>query len=299
MTPRKAKQTSNNLFFGVSACVFCALIFGFFPPAARVAYADGANITMVVLFTTFCRMVGLYGYTLVKKDKIFTHFNVYKPSIIAGLFQALSVIGILGGSYFMPGAVVIVIMFTYSLMLLLFNAWKGQIKLNLINVTATVMALVGLAFVLDIFSDGLKYAPAGIALALLAAVCTFARTYIYGKASQVRSAISVGAESFIIATIALLPMMLWEFPALAQSTWGMLMLLACAMALTIGSFGMFWGIATLGAYRFSMIMKLEPVFTTIFGIVLVGDILSGDQYLGIIIVLFSLIGLQIFDRQKT
>jgi drug/metabolite transporter (DMT)-like permease len=62
--------------------------------------------------------------------------------------------------------------------------------------------------------------------------------------------------------------------------------------------GMFYGIAYLGSYKFSMIMKLEPVFTTIFGIVLVNDVLDNVQYAGIALVLFSLIALQLFDKQN-
>ena len=283
---------------GVLICIASAIIFGLYPPAARGVYQDGGNITFVILVTTFSRFSGLYLLALIKNQKLFQKFTDYKTSLYAGFFQALSIIGILGGSYFMPGGVVIIIMFTYSLMLLFFSSWRGDMVLNRANILSTLTALIGLGMVLNINQYGLSYPITGIALAFMAAVATFARTYIFGQQTKSRHPLVTGAETFAVACAVLVFLIFWDFPHPPASSSGYIMITIAALSLTIGSFGMFYGIAYLGAYKFSMIMKLEPVFTTIFGILLIGDFLSPIQYFGIVLVLGSLISLQLFDKQK-
>lgn len=286
-------------FIGVLICLASAIIFGLYPAAARAVYQDGGNIVLVILVTTFTRLFGLFALAKYKKLRLFPKLKEYKNSLYAGFFQAFSIIGILGGSFFMPGAVVIIIMFTYSLMLLFFSAWRGDMKLNAANIISTLIALFGLALVLKVGTEqGLSYPLIGITLAIMAAFCTFIRSYIFGHESKSRHPIVTGTEVFFVAFIILLGLLLWENPIFPETITGLIMLAAAAISLTIGSYGMFYGIAYLGPYRFSMIMKLEPVFTTIFGIFLVNDTLILSQYLGITLVLTSLISLQLFDKQK-
>lgn len=289
---------SRHELIGVSICLLSAVIFGLYPPASRGAYQEGANITFIVLVTTLSRLIGLYALASFKRKKVFHNWGECKTSVYAGIFQALSIVGILGGAFFMPGAVVIIIMFSYSLMLLFFSAWKKEIKLNFANITSTIAALVGLGLVLNVGEYGIAYPLTGIALAALAAVATFARTYIFGQQSKnKRHPLVTGTETFAVASVVLLLLLFWKSPELPQTNLGGLMTLTAAISLTLGSFGMFYGISYLGPYKFSMIMKLEPVFTTLFGIILVGDVLAVSQYMGIAVVLMSLVSLQLFDKQ--
>lgn len=290
----------NHLeYLGLIICVASAIIFGLYPPAARAVYQDGGNITFVILVATACRLVGLYIFALTQKLSLFNKFEDYKLNFYAGVFQALSIIGLLAGSFFIPGAVVVIIMFSYSLMLLLFSAWRKEVRLNKVNICSTLCALMGLFFVLNISNQGTSYPLAGILLALLAAFATFSRTYIFGKQRNHRHPIAIGVETFVVAFICLLPLMFWQLPQPPSSNIGYIMMLISALSLTIGSYGMFYGISYLGAYKFSMIMKLEPIFTTLFGIILIGDFLQFSQYFGIFLVLMSLVSLQLFDKQNT
>ncbi|MEM6812385.1 MAG: DMT family transporter [Pseudomonadota bacterium] len=290
---------SKPQIIGILATISAAIIFGVYPPAAKAAYQEGANIIFIVLITTICRMAALNIAVLIKRHKIFKRKEDYKFTVLAGVCQALSVIGIFGASYYLPGAVVIIIMFTYSLMLLAFSAFKNEIKLNVVNIGTTIFALIGLGLVLKVYEYSNIQNIIGISLAFMAALTTFARTYIYGQQGRKRNPLTVGAESFIVASLCVLLLMFWEMPEIPSSQFGITMTALCVAASVLGTFGMFYGVAMLGPYHFSMLMKLEPVFTTIFGILLIGDLLSLSQYFGIAVVLISLISLQLFDRQKT
>ncbi len=283
---------------GIIICIFSAIIFGVYPPAARAVYEDGGNIVFVVLITTFARAISLYSFALFQDKKPFSSPKESKLSFIGGFFQAISIIGILGGTFYLPGAVVIIIMFTYSLMLLFFTSWKKEMKLNSINISCTIFALVGLAFVLNVFQSENNYPLVGVLLAFMAAIATFSRTYIYSFQSRTRSPITIGAENFAVTSALVLLLLFYDMPIAPKTSEGILMIVLVALSLSIGSFGMFYGIAYLNAYKFSIIMKLEPIFTALFGILLLNEVLAVSQYLGITIVIASLVLIQVFDRQK-
>lgn len=185
-------------------------------------------------------------------------------------------------------------------MLLLLSVWKGEIQLTILNFSATLFALFGLSLVLNIYSGaGFSfYSPLGVALAFLAAIATFMRVYIYGKKSLAHSPLVIGAENFIVALGFLSFLVFWEGPILPETNLGFFMAFLASFSLVVGSFGFFYGVAILGAYRTSMIMKLEPIFATIFGVLLVYENLSMNQYFGILIVVLSLVSLELFNRQK-
>lgn len=284
---------------GTILCILCAIIFGLYPPAAKAAYENGANITFVVIFTTLVRFFALFAFAIYNNQQLFQTKKDRKLGLWGGLFQAISVIGILGGTYFIPGSIVIIIMFSYSLMLLFFSSYRGRYQLNIANLTLTVTALIGLALILDVFSaSSYNLNSIGIGLALLAAFATFIRIYVYGMHDKDKSPAVTGAEAFLVASILLLFLCLWQFPVFPENIFGWLMVSASALSLAIGTFGIFYGVAMLGSYRFSMITKLEPLFTALFGFLLLGEILNPFQYLGMSIVIVSLLALQLLDKQK-
>lgn len=293
----KLFQTKQEKF-GTVLCLGTAVIMGLYPPMAKLAYEDGANITFVVLFTTFIRFIALYGFTKWQKHKLFLTARDKKLSFWAGLFQACSVIGILGATYFIPGSIVIIIMFTYSLMLLFFSAWRGQYQLNAINISMTFIALFGLAMVLDIFYGENQLNAAGLILAVMSAFATFSRVYIFGIHDKNKSPAVIGAETFMVAIVILGVLSFWQTPIAPETLYGWTMISISALSLAIGSFGIFYGVALLGAFRFSMIAKLEPIFTALFSLLLLSEVLSLTQYGGMLIVISSLLLLQVFDKQK-
>lgn len=283
---------------GTIVCLATAVIMGFYPPTAKMAYDDGANIAFVVLFTTTIRFLSLYGFAKLQRQSLFKSPRDKKLGFWAGAFQAISVIGILGATYYIPGSIVIIIMFTYSLMLLFFSAWRGQYSLNTTNVTMTFIALFGLGLVLDIFQQNSDLNMIGIGLAIISAFATFGRVYIFGIHDKDKSPAVTGAETFMIAVLILGMLSLWQNPIPPETVYGWMMVSFSALSLAIGTFGIFYGVALLGSYRFSMIGKLEPIFTALFGLLLLSEVLNLTQYFGMLIVILSLISLQIFDKQK-
>jgi drug/metabolite transporter (DMT)-like permease len=210
-------------------------------------------------------------------------------SVYAGGFcQACSIFGIIGSLAFVPAAVTIVVMFSHTIMLMFFMAYRGDLKLTGFMSASTVSALFGLSLVVDVWTHAENIHPFGVFLAFVAALATAMRLYLFGKEVLLQHPIVVGAQIFSVAAICTLFLSLYQSPVMPHSFAGYGWIGACSLALILGTFGMFYGIALIGSFQWSLMAKLEPVFTAIFAFGVLGEILTVYQYLGIALVIGSL-----------
>ncbi|HAX91637.1 MAG TPA: hypothetical protein DCY07_05445, partial [Rhodospirillaceae bacterium] len=285
----------QSVKIGVIVSIITAIIFGLYPPAARAAYADGANAIFIVLMSTTIRTLMLAVFCMIKRKPLFETKEHRRTALIGGFWQSLSVIGIIGGLAYLSGPIVMIVVFTHTLMLLFFMAWKKEITLNSFTIITTVSALVGLSFVLDLWHAQPPSNWIGLGLAFMAAIATVIRLYIYGTQMKTRNPAVVGAETFIVTTGIIILLALYKTPVMPETLAGWGWSLTCALSLGTASFGMFYGIALLGSFRWSLFAKIEPIFTALFSVLLLGEVLKTHQYLGILLVLGSLIAYQIFS----
>ena len=293
MPPHLVKR---NTKIGIIVAIASAAIFGIYPPAARGAYADGANVVFVALTVNFMRALLMAVFCLSKGMRLFDKNADIKLNVTGGFLQGLAAAAVMIALFYLPGPVVLIILFTHTLMLLFFLAWRGEVKLDVVTTVSTASALIGLTFVLDLWSAQSTANWIGIGIAFVGALSTVIRLYVYGKQMKTRNPAVVGAESLIIAFAFLLLLVFWQIPVLPHSISGFVWTLLAGLCLSIGSFGMFYGIALLGAFRWSLFSKIEPIFTAIFSVLLLGEYLKGYQYFGMGLVIASLIVYQIFEN---
>ncbi len=290
-------QPIKSLNFGIILAVIASISFGIYPAAIRFAYRDGGNAIFMIVLTTWMRALGLYLYCQFAGKSIFQTHTDFKQGVIGGLFQAISILGILGALVFIPGPIVIIIVFTHTLMLLFFMAWKKEIKLNFSTLTTTVIALFGLSLVLDIWKRQPGSYLIGVALAFLAALATVSRLYVYGHQTRERNPAVVGAENFLAAAVFILLSIPFQFPVLPATLVGLIWAIIAGISLTVGTFGMFYGISLIGSFHWSLFCKMEPIFTALFSVLILGETLKFHQYFGMLIVLSSLVCYQLMNRK--
>ncbi len=290
---------------GVWIAVVTAIVFGLYPPAARAAYEDGGNAVFLMILTTFLRAVFLSLFCLVRRKTLFVSAQDGKTALVGGFFQALSILGIFSALTFLPGPLVIVIVFTHTLMLLFLMAWRGEVQLDSFTIATAAVALAGLVFVLDVAGhletgDSVRTHGflLGIGLSFLAAVATLVRSYLFGQLVATRNPAIVGAESFIVATLFLLPVAMFSPPEFPQTATGFFWTGVACASMVLGGFGMFYGIKALGSFKFSLFLKLEPVFNALFSVVFVHEILKGSQYAGMAVVTGSLVLYQYIEYRR-
>jgi drug/metabolite transporter (DMT)-like permease len=199
---------------------------------------------------------------------------------------------------YIPGPLAIIIVFTHTLMLLFFMAWRGEIKLDVLNIMTTISALFGLTLVLDIWHLQSKTHWIGMGLAFITALSAVSRFYVYGKQTRERHPIVVGAENFLVAAILTLLVLLFQTPKLPSSMSGYAFVIVSCASIAFANFCMFYAISILGSFQYSLMAKLEPIFTSLFSVLLLKEILGLHQYFGIGLVVGSLAGYQ-FLRHKT
>ena len=107
-----------------------------------------------------------------------------------------------------------------------------------------------------------------------------------------------GGQNFLVALLFLPLILFYQMPHAphssrvgAGSTLG-------SITLAFGTIGQFYAISLLGSFRYSLLMKLEPLCATVFAALLISEFLKMSQYFGILLVIGSLAIYQIMDQRR-
>ena len=287
----------SDIAKGMLIAVCCAIIFGLYPAAVQGVYRAGGNPAFIMITTTWARAATLLFYCLARRLPVFRAPQSWGIVFFGGALSATSLFGVLSGLEYLPGALVLMILYTHTLMLLLFMAWRGEHKLTAATLLSTISALFGLALVLDVWHTQSKSNLIGIAFVFMAAVATMSRLYAYGKQTQLRNPAIVGAETFCGSAYYVACIVMVKTPHAPTGGEAYIYLAFACASLSAGTFGMFYGISLLGAFRWSLFLKMEPVFVALFSFLLLGEVLKPLQYLGMGIVLGSLAAYQIVTHR--
>jgi drug/metabolite transporter (DMT)-like permease len=280
---------------GLALTVMCAVAYGFSWPGARASYAHGANNAFVILAVTVTRTLGLLLACLVRGKGLYKTAKDIRLAFTGGFFQSLSLIGSFTAMLYLPAPVAAILLFTHTLMLLFFMAWRGQAHLDAAALVTTVCALVGLGLVLDV-----RFVPVslpGLGLGLMSAVATMSRLYVYGQQTKTRDPAVVGAETFLVALLVMSALALIKTPVPPTDATGYAWVAGTSLVNALGTVGMFYAISLIGAFRFSLFLKLEPVFAALFSALLIGEFLHWSQYMGIAAVIGSLAAYQYMSQR--
>lgn len=257
-----------------------SILYGLYPVASRGAYADGANPVFLILLTTFIRAALMLFMCVLRKKPVFAEKEEFMPMILTGFVQALSIIGIIASLLYLPGPIVVVIIFLNTLMLMFYMWVRKELAVNPFLVLTTIICLIGLCFVVDIWSAKKPDEIIGYALALLGAVATAVRLYLFGKHTKTKNPMVVGAETFTVAFVFLCLLCFYQLPHLPQSIEGTGWSILSGLSLGLAGIAMFYGISRIGAFHFSLYNKLEPVFTSIFSVILIHEVLGSVNISG-------------------
>ena len=275
-----------------------AMAYGAWPSAMRAAYADGANASYVIILATIGRALPLFIACVLQRKPLFRTKADRRNALTGGFFQGISSSTALAAVIFLPGPLVVVIMFTHTLMLLGYLIWRREVKPDAATLLTTSSALVGLCFVLDILHKPSGHSLIGMGLAFICSIAIASRLYVYGHQMKTRDPAVVGAENFLVAIFFSFAALLYQMPQPPHTTAGYGWLLLGILSLAGGTFGQFYAIKLLGSFRYSLFLKLEPMFSTIFAALLIGEYLKLSQYCGVVMVIGSLFAYQMFEHRR-
>jgi drug/metabolite transporter (DMT)-like permease len=183
--------------------------------------------------------------------------------------------------------------FTYPLLKGLTAALAGLEPLRWKGMLCAAIAFCGLALLIDAHPAG--FAVAGIVYAIRAAGCRTAvllvtRAYLVGADARWTTWYSM-LSSTLIFIAASSAQRAWAMP---QSALAWTCLIALSLATTAAILFVFLSTVRIGAFRTAVIMHLEPLTATILSGLVLGEILTPMQALGMVIMLGGLIAFQLW-----
>ena len=289
MTSPKSPQHLGRGYF----IILCAaLSFGLYPSGAKIAYSDGANSTFLILITTLARTLTLTMAAIYRGTKVRGIIDGIGSSVGTGFLQALTIVGIIMSLQYISGPVMITIVFTHTLMLLAILCARKEATLSPLAVGTSLVALVGIALVVNVFHNFNASNLIGVTLALVAALGSATRLYVYGKQVVKLDSALVGARAFLVASSFVLLLIFFDTPQPPRGLAGVAGSVLACVSMMLGTLLTFLVLRALGSFRTSLMLKCEPVFTCLFSWLILGERLVPTQYIGVALVLGSLVWFQ-------
>jgi len=189
-------------------------------------------------------------------------------------------------------ATAIIVQYTAPVWVLLYVVARGQQRLSLRKIAAVALAVTGTALVINLFSHGsdLRLDAYGLGAALLAsfsfALYNVAGHRILARYDRWRVLIWTLAAASIFWLVVNPP---WKILATHYAPAQWLFLFVFSMISVLGAFSLYFlGLQHLEPTRAIIVSCLEPVFSILLAVLLLGEVLRPVQTLGIIFVLAAI-----------
>lgn len=278
------RYASAVLQVAVSAACFGAMaIF------ARLAYAEGVD-PVALLFLRF----GLAGIVLALVMTYRRHSWPQGRSLViligmGGVGYVSQSLSFFSALQYAPAALVALLLYLHPVLIEVASGVLFGERLSPTRLCSIVLALAGIALVLDFESGGhwQGYVLGGLAAVLYAAYLMTGQRVL--RESEPLPAVTVviisAAVVFGLLALVLAP----QWPRSATS-WGAAVAIALVSTVLAMLF-LFSGIKVLGATNAATISMLEPVTTALLGAAFIDEALGLGQWLGMIVVLGALVWL--------
>lgn len=283
---------------GVALALVTTVLFGLGSVASRATYAGGTNFVLVTIFTLFCRGVFMVGYCAFWRRRLFASWTTLPMTALGAFLHAAGMATIYLAFVTIQVPLALMILYLFPLGLMLYMAARGEMPVTRKLVFLVLLSLLGLGLVLKVFDVHGEVNWIGVFWAFLSAVFVGARMYVHARLTQTRSPAVVGAENFILATGFSLLLVFWAAPVLPVTTEGFVWLVVSGLANGAASLLAFYGLSLTGAFAWGLYGKLEPVYAALFSALLLHEYLGVDQYIGMVVVLGSLILYQLDTRPR-
>lgn len=283
---------------GIGFLLISSLGFGVAPTLARLAYDAGSTPTTAILmrFTVAAMMVTLLLRRLGRPLRLAPRERWQAIGI--GLVAGTMSFGYLSAVALIPVSVAALVFFTFPAMTAVAAHLMGQERLSLLRSGALLAAFAGIALVVG-FKGGARPDPAGIGLALMAAVACAASILWTARVLRRADALVVNAHAVLTGAVAYLLIVAFQGGPAWPVTWlGWTGLVGASLVYAIGFVSIFLAVGLLGPVRVAALGNIEPVIAVAAAMMILGETVTPQQSIGILVVLAALAALQLRDRRQ-
>ena len=286
-------MASGDSRTGVLLILGGAFLFGLMPSAAAFAYDDGANALFVMLSRAAVGVISLLLFIRLTGRGTGISISALRHSWLAGVSHTLAAVGTLASIRYIDISLAVIIAFMYPFPIAVAAHLSGETALTRPVLALMLLATAGMVLVLGVSFSSID--PVGVALAVLAMVSFSVMIIAMAKLTR-----EVGAPNsnllmtiwslLIFALVAVIGPAtgLVSGVVLPQTMAGWGFILVVGLTFSIGYLCFFVSANLIGAARASLLSTSEPVLMILCAVVLVGEVLSPLQWLGVVIVVSGL-----------
>jgi drug/metabolite transporter (DMT)-like permease len=285
-------KTDGDLF-GILLILMAAILVGLMPAFAKFAYAEGANVLMLLLARSAIGVIILVVFILLTGRTPGLTLAGMKQSFVPGLTHVFAAIGLLGSIVYIDISLANIILFLYPFPIAIVAHWRGEARLTPLTIAFMVLAMVGLALVLGV--DIRRTDARGIGIAVMG---MFSFSWMILSMADLTRAVGAPYSNLLMTLWAMLifaviavvgPLTgLVAAPLLPETPFGWIAVIVVGVTFALAYLCFFVSANIIGATRASMLSVSEPVMIILFAVLLVGEAVSAAQWLGIAIVILSL-----------
>lgn len=288
----------RDLKKGTIYAIISALCFGIMPIFAIKAYSFGMSVyTLLVLRFSISSLL-FFIFLIWKKTTLKIGKKDCKLLFLLGgvLFTLLSVLHFESLKY-LTSSMAVLLLFSFPIFVSIFSFFIYKEKLKIQSIIALLFTFISMIFLLGVSFQDINMK--GVFLALLAAI-VYALYMILGK--KVTDTNSPVVTSTYVTLFAALGVILiglirnelhWNF---SSNAW---IYVFCIVVIStiIGEITLFKSLQILNSTNVSMISMVEPIFTSIFGLLFLQEVMQPLQLLGGLFILIGLTFLIYFQNK--
>jgi drug/metabolite transporter (DMT)-like permease len=289
---------TERRWIGISLVLLSGMAIAVVPTSAKLAFDAGSN-TLTVLAVRGLIGTALMAVLVAASDRTFgVGKRAFGLCVAIGLAHAAVSYGFIGSVAYIPVSLAVLVYSTHPILLAAIAHWQGGERLTPRKLLLALAALTGLALVLNAGFE--KLAVAGVGLGLLASIAVCGVILLGARAQRDASNTQVNFYMMAVtAAIFAVPTTVGDAWSLPSGVVGWLGLAGAGIGVTIGLFTFLAAFRFISPVRATMISKVEPLFGILFAVAVLGESLVFLQWVGIVIVIVSLVLFELPPRSTS
>ena len=277
--------------------VACSAMLGSAHVFARLSYVYEVNVLTAAAARLTCASVLVFVYLCLRRVNFPVLQLAYRATFVLGLLACAQTVSLQIAVLNLPVAIAILVFYTFPFFTGIGSALIGDERLSMRLVAALIAAFAGLALVVGV--EFTNVSLVGLAAALAASIF-FTLTLILTP--RLAPELSAPMRTFFMMSLAAAILLAvlggtggYSFP---NSGDGWAAFSAFALLYGLGINGLFMLLPKLGAAQTAVALNLEPVMVAVIGFFVVGELLSGVQIIGALIVVTAVMAYQVSARRR-
>jgi drug/metabolite transporter (DMT)-like permease len=248
-------------------------------------------------------VLGMAIYMWIRRYPFRIDSKSLRFSAITGVTQSFNSVGIMASVAYIDVSLAILIIFCFPFWVSIYNHYSGVSRLTPMVSICFIAALIGLGLALGVKLGGLELM--GILLAIMGmfsmAVMVLTVSHASAKVGPITANFFMTSWTlfyFLLVALIAPELGLLDPISLPESSRGWIAILGTGISFTLGYVLFFVGAASIGTTRASILSISEPVMIILMAILLVDEWLSPIQWLGMCLIIGSLLVVELQRKVK-